>query len=68
MILCIKFRGYNIWNGGGHKNMNMNGREDTSRHRKIVDYTWAKAKMGGVLLREGKNGVSLLRERKNGGV
>ena len=31
------------------------------------EYTWAKEKMGGVLLREGKNGGSILRGRKKWG-
>ena len=41
--------------------------EDTSRGRKMGEYTWAKEKMGGVLLREGKNGRSILRGRKKWG-
>ena len=42
--------------------------EDTSRGRKMGEYTWAKEKMGRVLLREGKNGGGVyLGEEKNGG-
>ena len=45
----------------------MNGGRILQEAEKWGEYTWAKEKMGGVLLREGKNGGSILRGRKKWG-